>query len=69
MKDGLDENVKSMMLVARAIAGKANLMATLLLYREGKISVRDACVRLNNAGGDSVWLAEMLEKALEMATR
>jgi hypothetical protein len=46
-----------------------NLFATLLLYREGKISVRDACVRLDNAGGDSIWLAEMLEKALEMAKR
>ena len=69
MQGELDEHVKSMTLFAKAIAGKANLMATLLLYREGKISVLDACVRLNNADGNEIWLSEMLEKALEMAKR
>lgn len=69
MAGDVDEWSRSLMLTARALTGKINLMATLLLWLEGRIDTRTACVRLNHADENETWLRQMLAEALEMAAR
>lgn len=65
----VDDWNRSLMLAAKAQTGKLNLMAVLLLWREGRIDTRTACVRLNHADENETWLRQMLAEALEMAAR
>lgn len=69
MAGEVDEWNRSLMLAAKAQTGKLNLMAVLLLWREGRIDTRAACIRLNHADENETWLRQMLAEALEMAAR
>lgn len=69
MSGDVDRWNRSLMLAAKAMTGKLNLMAVLLLWREGRIDTRTACTRLNNADENETWLRQMLAEALEMAAR
>ena len=69
MSGDVDRWNRSLMLAAKAMTGKLNLMAVLLLWREGRIDTRTACGRLNHADENETWLRQMLAEALEMAAR
>jgi hypothetical protein len=69
MAGEVDDQNKTLIEAARAVAGRANLMATLLLWREGRINTLTACFRLNQIEENETWLRQILAEALEMASR